>query len=207
MDPKSYLSLLISCAEGGENGGGGAPPSGPQGGQNGGQAPQPQSGGNGGQSGNQTPPWGTDEQFDPQRAWNLLQNVRGDLAQAQAARDELKGKVTEFENAGKSESERLTGDRDSWKGRAETAEGKLRRLEIGLEKGLTPAQCARLVGTTEDELKADADAFLAELPQRSSGQAPPTRRPAERMPTGGSEPEQQEPDEDPFKVAARIRRY
>ena len=24
----------------------------------------------------QTPPWGTDEEFNPERAWNLIQNLR-----------------------------------------------------------------------------------------------------------------------------------
>lgn len=193
----------------GGQGTGNEPSSGPQGGQGGGQgntpAGQPQGGETGGQQGGQTPPWGSDEQFDPQRAWNLIQNLRTEKTQAQQDRDTFKGKVEEFENAGKSETERLTGDRDTHKSRADTAEGKLMRLEIGLDKGLTPAQCARLVGSTEDELKADADKFLAELPS-GSGQAPPSRRPRERMPSGGSDPEEPA-DEDPEKIAARVGRW
>lgn len=34
-----------------------------------------------------TPPWGSDDQFDPQRAWNLLQNKDADIAAERAKRD------------------------------------------------------------------------------------------------------------------------
>lgn len=194
----------MTAPQGGQQQGGSGTGNEPSGGQQGGE-PQtaPQGGASGGQQAGQTPPWGSDEQFDPQRAWNLIQNLRTEKQQAQEARDSFKGKVDEFENAGKSETERLTGDRDTHKTRADSAEGKLMRLEIGLDKGLTPAQCARLVGSSEDELKADADKFLAELP---SGQAPPSRRPREAMPSGGSDPEEPA-DEDPEKIAARVGRW
>lgn len=169
------------------------PPAGPQDGQQQGGGSTPPA----------APPWGSDEQFNPNRAWQLIQNLRTENAQTKADRDGFKTKVDEHERAGQSETERLTGDRDTYKTRAEGAEAKLLRLEIGLAKGLTPAQCARLVGTTEDELKADAAAFLAELPK--GGGTPPSRRPSERLPSGGGDPE--EPvDEDPRKVAARVGR-
>ncbi|MGQ0575995.1 MAG: hypothetical protein ACT4RN_17570 [Pseudonocardia sp.] len=95
------------------------------------------------------PPWGSDEQFDPVRAWALIQNLRGEVAQARTDRDGYKTKVDEHTRAGQSETERLTGDRDTYKNRAETADGRLTRLDVGLAKGLTPTQCARLVGTTD----------------------------------------------------------
>lgn len=59
------------------------------------------------------------------------------------------------------------------------------RLEIALEKGLTKAQAARLVGTNAEELAADADAYMEEhgLSGASEGgnggeegQAPPSQR-------------------------------
>ena len=31
------------------------------------------------------PPWGSDDEFNPEKAWNLLQNVRGDLAETRAS--------------------------------------------------------------------------------------------------------------------------
>jgi len=42
------------------------------------------------------------------------------------------------------------------------------RLRVALDKGLTLAQSKRLVGTTEEELAADADTLLTELGQTSS---------------------------------------
>lgn len=38
------------------------------------------------------------------------------------------------------------------------------RLEVAAEKGLTPAQAARLAGKTREEMAADADALLALFP-------------------------------------------
>lgn len=43
------------------------------------------------------------------------------------------------------------------------------RLEVAAEKGLTPAQAARLNGATRDELTADADQLRALFPAQSSG--------------------------------------
>lgn len=47
------------------------------------------------------------------------------------------------------------------------------RLEVAAEKGLTPAQAARLTGGTRDELAADADALKALFPGGPAGQPGP----------------------------------
>jgi hypothetical protein len=47
-------------------------------------------------------------------------------------------------------------------------------LEIAFDKGLTPAQAARLQGSTKEELEADADAYLAEV-KHAGGTTPPPR--------------------------------
>lgn len=36
-----------------------------------------------------TPPWGTPEEFNPEKAWNLIQGLRADKDQLQAAKDSL----------------------------------------------------------------------------------------------------------------------
>ncbi|MGW5651985.1 hypothetical protein [Streptomyces humi] len=41
------------------------------------------------------------------------------------------------------------------------------QLAAGSAKGLSPAMCARLQGTTPEELSADADTFLTEFPASS----------------------------------------
>lgn len=74
------------------------------------------------------------------------------------------------------------------------------RLKIALEKGLTINQAKRLVGSTEEELEADAVAYMEEhgITQRSDkdddegDDAPPSNQPPRRQPrrsdvTSGSE--------------------
>lgn len=123
------------------------------------------------------------------------------------AEDALKAahaKVKEFEDLGKSEVEKLTGDRDGHRSRADTAERNLMRLQVGLDKGLTPAQAKRLVGTTKEELEADADE-LAEAFGGKAQTSPPPGRPRENL-RGGGEPAEEPEETDPAKLAARIPR-
>jgi hypothetical protein len=60
-------------------------------------------------------------------------------------------------DADKSEAEK----RATAEARADAAELRALRLEVGADKGLTPKQSARLVGATREELEADADDLLA----------------------------------------------
>ena len=142
------------------------------------------------------PPWGSDDEFNPQKAWNLIQNLRGDLEKAKPAIQRAK----ELEDASKTDTQRLTEERDTHRSRADEAEARLLRLEIGLAKGLTPAQSRRLVGTTKAELEADADDLLASF----GGSQVASSRPTERL-RGGGDPDQ-EPEADLSKIAADIPR-
>ncbi len=99
--------------------------------------------------------------------------------------------------------DRLTGERDDHKSKAEKLAAELLRRDIADEKGLTAAQAKRLVGSTREELLADADAFLAETGGET---AAPSRRPTERLRPGTGTPSE-EPDEmDPAKLADTIPR-
>ena len=109
-------------------------------------------------------------------------------------------RLKELEDQGKTETQRLTDDRDSLKSRAEQAESKLMRLEVGLAKGLTPAQAQRLVGSTKEELEADADDLLATF----GGKAGSTKKPTETL-RGGGDPDT-DPEPDLSKVVADIPR-
>jgi hypothetical protein len=123
-------------------------------------------------------PWETaagEVEIDKDRLKRYIFNLALDKAKAQDARDETSEKVTETEKAleaAKAEVAKgdpsgkiaaLEADLAKAKSDAEAAQGNLNRLNIGLEKGLTPAQAARLQGSTEDELKADADKLLADF--------------------------------------------
>lgn len=89
--------------------------------------------------------------------------------------DEYKAKAEKFDQAqqaSKSDIEKATE-------RAQKAEADLAasqqlalRSEIALTKGLTPTQAKRLVGSTREELEADADELLKDL----GDQRPPAPR-------------------------------
>lgn len=84
-------------------------------------------------------------------------------------------KLAELEESKKTETERLTERLTAAEQRALDAA----RFEVALDKGLTRSQAKRLVGSTPEELAADADALLADLgapaprrPQGDIGQGP-----------------------------------
>ena len=111
-------------------------------------------------------------------------------------------KLKELEDAKKTEAQRLAEERDSHKTRAEKVEGELLRLRVGLAKGLTEAQAKRLVGSTKEELEADAEDLLATF--GGGGSRPGSTRPTERL-RGGGEPDD-DPEPDLTKIAADIPR-
>ena len=81
-------------------------------------------------------------------------------------------KLAAIEESSKSEAQKLAE-------RAEKAEAALAettaaalRNEIALTKGLTPSQAKRLVGSTREELEADANDLLADLGAAAGPRAP-----------------------------------
>jgi hypothetical protein len=157
------------------------------------------------------PPWGADEDFKPETAWRLIQNIRNDLDKVKGERDELKTKNKEFEDASKSDQERLAERASNAETTAKTATAEAARLRVAVKKGLTETQAKRLVGETEEDLEKDADELLADFRKDDGdgdgdgGQEPPQGRPRERLRPGaapGAEPEK----EDPASLAAEVPR-
>lgn len=70
-------------------------------------------------------------------------------------------RLQEIEDASKTEQQRATEALSAAEKRAGEAEATALRFEIAFEKGLTPAQAKRLVGSTREELEADADDLKA----------------------------------------------
>lgn len=127
-------------------------------------------------------PWEMDlkEDEDPKEKLDLdklkryMHGLLGDKEKAQAERDEVKTErdtlKSEKEAAareGETEVDKLKRERDeaqdklkkAEEGKGEKSPGEL-RLEVALEMGLTKTQAKRLVGTTEEELKKDAEELL-----------------------------------------------
>jgi len=79
-------------------------------------------------------------------------------------------KLAAFEDRDKTEAQKLTERAEAAEKRATDLESRAVRLEVASEKGLTPAQAKRLVGTTREELEADADDLLATFPKPVDGE-------------------------------------
>ncbi len=101
--------------------------------------------------------------------------------------DVIREKAAKFDQADEANKSELQKALD----RAEKAEKDLTpaqtqvaRLEVALEKGLTLTQAKRLVGTTKDELAADADELLADLGGKSGGGAGGKRPDARQLQSG-----------------------
>ena len=144
------------------------------------------------------PPWGSDEEFDPEKAWKLIQNLRSEKEQLKPLADKAK----ELEDAQKTEQERLTEKLTASEKRAVEAELKAARLEVATEKGLPRTSVKFLTGTTPEELAESADELLALLAPEDPGDPDPRKRPKERL-RPGSTPVK-EPDENPAALAERL---
>jgi hypothetical protein len=145
-------------------------------------------------------PWGDDKDFDPEKAWKLIQNVRSDVDKLKTERDTLATKIKEYEDATKSDTQKLEERATTAETGLSTAQRETARLRIALKKNLTETQAKRLVGDTEEELEADADELLASFKddENEDGDGGGERRtPKPRMRTGAapsSEPEETDPE-------------
>lgn len=93
--------------------------------------------------------------------WKAL--ARKHEAAAKANADAAK-RLTEIEDQGKSELEKLTARAEQAERERAEVTGRALRLEVAFEKGLTPQQAKRLVGASREELEADADEILRDFP-------------------------------------------
>jgi cytochrome c556 len=153
------------------------------------------------------PPWGEDKDFDAERAWKLITDLRADNTKVRGERDALQTQVKEHEDATKTEKEKLAESATGAETRATTAEREAARLRIALKKGLTETQAKRLVGDDEAALEADADQLLADFtPSGSEGNGETRRRPQERLRPGAT-PSAEPEETDPRKLAASVPDY
>ena len=86
--------------------------------------------------------------------------VKRALSKANKEAETLRLKLKEYEDRDKTEMERLTERAEAAERAAAETELRALRIEVAAEKGLTPAQAKRLVGSTRDELEADAKELL-----------------------------------------------
>lgn len=125
--------------------------------------------------------------------------------EANKGKDAIK-KLKEIEDADKSELTRAQEAVTKHQTDLATANLELARIRVALRKGLTETQAKRLVGTTEEELEADADEFLKDIkPTDTNGGRQRQTTPRENMRRGntgsGEDPEE---EMDPRKLAELV---
>lgn len=154
--------------------------------------------------GGEKPPWGSADEFDPEKAWTLIQNVRKDAERSRREASEAKARAKEYEDQNKTEAQKLEERATEAEKRASAAETDHLRLTVALDKapeGMPIAQvrklAKRLSGTTKEEFEADADELFADFAVNDDDeQDSTTRRPRERLRPGaapGGEPEETDP--------------
>jgi hypothetical protein len=128
------------------------------------------------------------------KKWKAL--ARKHETQAKANADAAK-KLKELEDADKSEIEKAAAKAAEAEKRAADAELKALRLEVASDKKLTPAQAKRLVGSTREELEADADDLLDTF-KPADEEKDDSGRPKEKLKPGAS------PESDDEKSAKEL---
>lgn len=151
-------------------------------------------------------PWG--ENFDPERAWRLVENLRADIASLKTERDEARKSLQERETELSTITERATNaERGLW---LEKALRKHPALAEKVGEGDDAVDLSEfLKGDTEEEILRRA-ARLAALrsPAPPKGDTPPPstddgRPKPDLVPGHGGTPA---PPFDPDKIAAEARR-
>lgn len=150
-----------------------------------------------------------------QRDARRWENRSKENATKLAELEPLAKRAKELEDAGKSDMERLTSELQGHTVRADKAEQELMRLRVAVRKGLTEVQARRLVGSSEEELEADAEDLMASFrpatpepePEPEPRSDNSRRRPQERLRPGAVPDADTEPEEtDPRKLAAMVPR-
>jgi hypothetical protein len=123
-----------------------------------------------------------------------------------AERDARKAAEKELAKYRKAEQDRADADKSEAEKRAAAeqravdAELRATRLEVAAEKGLTPAQARRLVGSTREEIAADADEILRDFPASTT----PAKATPKPDPSQGS---RGEPNTRPTSLSAAVTKH
>lgn len=162
-----------------------------------------------------TPPWGSDDKFDPERAWRLIENLREEREALKTERDTFKTKATEHERSQMSEVQRLEAERDELRQERDRLAGQVARYKVAVEKEL-PKDLIEFLpeGASEEDLVARADTLLTRFNAASSTPSDdkggstetPARPPRERLRPGAAPDDNGATDEetDLSKIGAKL---
>lgn len=102
---------------------------------------------------------------DDENQKEIPNEVKHALQKANKEAEKLRLKLKEFEDRDKTDAQKLIEERDLLKSELENLSQEAVRRDVAEEKGLTLAQARRLIGTTREELEADADELIATFPK------------------------------------------
>ncbi len=146
-------------------------------------------------------PWGDDADFDADKAWTLIQNLRGDKARTQIERDELAAQVKAVEDAKLSEQDRVAKELEQAK--TELADAR-RKAALGAYALPESALVFLTAESAEDiDKQASALAGLAPKKEPETPKAPADSRAKPALPNGQTD-DIPEPF-DPRAIAQRAR--
>ncbi len=144
------------------------------------------------------------EQFD-----KLLGKRLGQQKAQFAGYDDYKAKAAEYdklEDAKKTAEQRLSERLAQLEKDNEGLRLDKLRSDVAIAKGLPPKLARRLTGSTKEELEADADDLLEDMPAPKSESRPSmSQKPKENL-RGGGRPDEEPEETDPRKLAAKIPR-
>ncbi len=123
------------------------------------------------QAGEQEP---FDGEFDAPRAARLVSELRSEVKAAKEkakANADAAARLASIEESQKTETQRLTEERDALRAERDTVQAEAMRTRVAFNKGLPVDLADRLRGATEDELSEDADRLL-ELVKPAGPQRP-----------------------------------
>lgn len=112
------------------------------------------------------------ETVDWEAKYKEMQKHSRDWEKRAKAAEPAAKKLAELEEASKSELEKAQAALAQIQKDAAEKEAAALRAQVALEKGLTPSQAKRLVGSSREELEVDADELLADLKANKSPAAP-----------------------------------
>lgn len=137
-----------------------------------------------------TPDPDADQLGDPGK--KALEAERKARRDAEKQLRDVQSQLKELNDKDKSETDKLRESVAELKKDRDEKAAKALRHEVAMAKGLTAAQAKRLVGTTQEELEADADEILETFPVSSAKPPPPSNKPTPNL-KGGGDPTADDP--------------
>lgn len=152
-----------------------------------------------------TPPWGTEENFDPDRAWSLIENLRAEkerLSARPTLTPEQQTQLAEYQRlveASQSEAERQANAVAAAERAAEAARAEAIRYKAAATYGVPQEHFDLLGSGTEQEVSARAEKIRALLAVQAAATTPPAptppTRPVEQLRPGAT-PSQTDNEDD-----------